>query len=506
MLNLCEMGLPADGCRARLEELAALLMRAAGVREYALQSEDSVLYGQTVDLVAGDLELGSAAIGPHELDRPWKINEPWVGIGLGLERPGHGGEGGDSLARWGAASRTWTAARRGCRMRGLGHQRDPRLEPILQRALHTALRRELETVRSGRRTWARRRAEERAAFRAAREPGRRHFGDRVFLYGFLPSTFCRNDCRFCWYRRSNPACRRYRDEMETLEAAVRLAGSGVHLLDLTLSEDPVLRAEGFAVLAHLTARVKEVTGLPLMLSPGVAPAETLLRLKRAGADWYACYQETHSRGLFRRLRPQQSFGARMGAKRAARRAGLLLEEGILCGVGESPRDLARSVKAMGLLGAAQVRAMSFVPHAGIPLPRIPGAGGDPRGGDPQRELVAIAVLRLAFPDRLIPASLDVDGLAGLERRLAAGANVVSSLIPPGQGLAGVAQSELDIEEGRSTAAEVGEVLRRCGLAPASRAEYAEWLARRKAGAAGSASASDAGSAAGAASAAEAPCG
>ena len=326
------------------------------------------------------------------------------------------------------------------------------------------------------------RSEREALFRAARELRRRHFGDRVFLYGFLYlSTFCRNDCDFCWYRRSNPACRRYRkDEAETLEAAVRLAGSGVHLLDLTLSEDPLLRAEGFAVLAHLTSRVKEATGLPLMLSPGVAPAETLLRLKRAGADWYACYQETHSPRLFRRLRPQQSFTARMGAKRAARRAGLLLEEGILCGVGESPRDLARSVQAMGRLGAAQVRAMSFVPHPGIPIPQ---------GGDTQRELVAIAVLRLAFPDRLIPASLDVDGLAGLERRLAAGANVVTSLIPPGQGLAGVAQSELDIEEGRRTAAEVGEVLQRCGLAPASRAEYAEWLARRKACAAGVAEAS-----------------
>jgi methylornithine synthase len=268
----------------------------------------------------------------------------------------------------------------------------------------------------------------------------------------------------------------------------------VHLLDLTLSEDPALRtAEGFAVLARLTSRVKEATGLPLMLSPGVAPAETLRLLKKAGADWYACYQETHSPRLFRRLRPQQSFAARMGAKRAARRAGLLLEEGILCGVGESPRDLARSIRAMRRLGAAQVRAMSFVPHPGIPLPRLPGAGGDA-----QRELVAIAALRLAFPDRLIPASLDVDGLAGLERRLAAGANVVTSLIPPGQGLAGVAQSELDIEEGRRTAAEVGEVLQRCGLAPASRAEYAEWVAGRKAGAASAAGA------AGAASEGEAP--
>jgi pyrrolysyl-tRNA synthetase-like protein len=101
MLNLCEMGLPAERCRGRLEELAARLMRAAGIEGVTLETEASVVYGQTVDLVARGVELGSAAIGPHELDRPWKITEPWVGIGLGLERLVMVAEGGESLARWG---------------------------------------------------------------------------------------------------------------------------------------------------------------------------------------------------------------------------------------------------------------------------------------------------------------------------------------------------------------------------------------------------------------------
>jgi pyrrolysyl-tRNA synthetase-like protein len=101
MLNLCEMGLPQEQCRPRLEELAALLMRAAGIEGWSLQSEDSVVYGQTVDLVAAGVELGSAAMGPHELDRPWRIAEPWVGIGLGLERLAMVAEGGRSLAPWG---------------------------------------------------------------------------------------------------------------------------------------------------------------------------------------------------------------------------------------------------------------------------------------------------------------------------------------------------------------------------------------------------------------------
>ena len=58
------------------------------------------MYGTTIDLLHGDLELGSAAIGPHPLDRPWRITEPWVGIGFGLERLLMVREGSDSLGRW----------------------------------------------------------------------------------------------------------------------------------------------------------------------------------------------------------------------------------------------------------------------------------------------------------------------------------------------------------------------------------------------------------------------
>jgi phenylalanyl-tRNA synthetase alpha chain len=101
MLNLCEMGLPAERCQERLAELAGLAMTAAGIEGYSLESESSVVYGQTIDIVAHGVELGSAAIGPHELDRAWKITEPWVGLGLGLERLVMVSEGSASLARWG---------------------------------------------------------------------------------------------------------------------------------------------------------------------------------------------------------------------------------------------------------------------------------------------------------------------------------------------------------------------------------------------------------------------
>jgi phenylalanyl-tRNA synthetase alpha chain len=88
MLNLVEMGLFEEKRQARLEELADLVTSAAGVDSYILQTESSAVYGETIDIVAGDngVEIGSAAMGPHALDRAWQISEPWVGIGFGLER------------------------------------------------------------------------------------------------------------------------------------------------------------------------------------------------------------------------------------------------------------------------------------------------------------------------------------------------------------------------------------------------------------------------------------
>jgi methylornithine synthase len=126
---------------------------------------------------------------------------------------------------------------------------------------------------------------------------------------------------------------------------------------------------------------------------------------------------------------------------------------------------------MGELDADQVRVMSFVPQRGTPL------SGQPPG-DPGVEVKIIAIMRLLFPDRLIPASLDIGGLRGLKERLDAGANVVTSLVPPGQGLAGVAQSSLDIDDARRTVSSVEPVLRECGLHAATKAEYRHWVERR----------------------------
>ncbi|MCG8618805.1 MAG: methylornithine synthase PylB [Desulfobacterales bacterium] len=319
-------------------------------------------------------------------------------------------------------------------------------------------------------------------FRMARQSRESCFGTSVFLYGFLYfSTHCRNNCRFCQYRKANTGLERYRKAMpDIIRAAKEMEKTGVHLIDLTMGEDPQFYRSGFLPLIKLTRAVKRETGLPVMVSPGVIPDTAIEELAAVGADWLACYQETYNPALYTTLRQGQDFEPRMAAKRTAVGEGLLVEEGLLTGVGERIEDLADAITAMQARPFDQVRVMTFVPQPGTPMavPPIAVKQAD-LNTDRLLELKTIAVMRLAMPDRLIPASLDVDGLDGLRDRLDAGANVVTSIVPPGTGLAGVANHTLDIEDARRSVARVSEILADCGLRVASRKRYGNWIRERK---------------------------
>ena len=313
-------------------------------------------------------------------------------------------------------------------------------------------------------------------FKVARELREEYFGNRVFLYGFLYfSTYCRNSCNFCLYRKNNSAAIRYRKSpVQIIDSSQRLAESGIHLIDLTMGEDPeIFQAgeHGFELLLDTIRSVKQNTNLPIMISAGVLPENVLGKLSEAGAIWYACYQETHNLTLYQKLRTGQDYDVRFNSKRIAKEQGLLIEEGLLVGAGESIADIADSIFVMRQLKADQVRVMNFVPQKGTPMEHFPSP-------DPSKELLIIALMRLVFPECLIPASLDVGGHTELGQKLAAGANVVTSLIPPDQGLAGVAQSVLNIEDGKRTAEGIQSILKKSGLKSATSDEYNSWLNQR----------------------------
>ncbi|MDP4127511.1 MAG: pyrrolysine--tRNA(Pyl) ligase large subunit [Bacillota bacterium] len=86
MLNLVEMGVQEGKQEERLRELIKLVMDSLHITDYRVEKDSSEVYGETIDVLVGDLELCSAAYGPHRLDNLWGVFTPWVGLGIGVER------------------------------------------------------------------------------------------------------------------------------------------------------------------------------------------------------------------------------------------------------------------------------------------------------------------------------------------------------------------------------------------------------------------------------------
>ncbi len=83
MLNFCQMG---SGCTR--ENLEALIKEFLDFMEidFEIIGDSCMVYGDTLDVMHGDLELSSAVVGPVPMDRDWGISKPWIGAGFGLER------------------------------------------------------------------------------------------------------------------------------------------------------------------------------------------------------------------------------------------------------------------------------------------------------------------------------------------------------------------------------------------------------------------------------------
>ncbi|MDR2035891.1 MAG: hypothetical protein LBP91_04380 [Coriobacteriales bacterium] len=105
MLNFVEWGIAEAQKVGRFKELGLLLMEQLGLRDYRFVEEQSVVYGTTIDIMVGNVEVASGAFGPHPLDKQWGMDETWLGLGVGLERVVMLAEGLDTIQKAGRSLR-----------------------------------------------------------------------------------------------------------------------------------------------------------------------------------------------------------------------------------------------------------------------------------------------------------------------------------------------------------------------------------------------------------------
>ncbi|MDV0446510.1 hypothetical protein MsAg5_03520 [Methanosarcinaceae archaeon Ag5] len=83
MVNFCQMG---DGStRENLVKLLDEFLTYLDI-DYTIEGDECMVYGATVDVMHGDMELSSAVVGPVPMDIDWGVSKPWIGAGFGLER------------------------------------------------------------------------------------------------------------------------------------------------------------------------------------------------------------------------------------------------------------------------------------------------------------------------------------------------------------------------------------------------------------------------------------
>ncbi len=84
MLNIVILG-PEMEAQQSVLDIINEIMGFVGL-DYDLSDCESDVYQTTIDVEVSGHEVASAAIGPHILDSSHGIDEPWCGVGFGLER------------------------------------------------------------------------------------------------------------------------------------------------------------------------------------------------------------------------------------------------------------------------------------------------------------------------------------------------------------------------------------------------------------------------------------
>ena len=262
---------------------------------------------------------------------------------------------------------------------------------------------------------------------AADEVRRGIYGDAVYLRGLIEFTnYCRNDCLYCGIRRSNRALERYRLTPEEILACCREGHAlGFRTFVLQGGEDPYWTDDR---VCQIVSQIRE--GYPdcaITLSIGEKSREAYQRFYDAGADRYLLRHETADPAHYAMLHPaEMSCENRKRCLYDLREIGFQIGAGIMVGAPfQTPAHILADIRFMQDLQPHMIGIGPFLPHKDTPF-------RDQKPGELQPVLRLLGILRLLFPDVLLPATTALGTLHPLGRELGLqwGANVIMPNLSP----------------------------------------------------------------------------
>lgn len=261
----------------------------------------------------------------------------------------------------------------------------------------------------------------------AREVSQRRFGRSVFVRALIEiSSYCRNNCYYCGLRCGNDDALRYRMDKEDILMCCRHGASlGFNTFVLQGGEDP---RQDDAWLSDVVSAIKtEFPEKAVTLSVGERSSEGYAAFRSAGADRYLLRHETANEEHYSLLHPRaMSASNRRRCLYELKRLGYQVGSGMMVGSpGQGVEQLVADLMFLDELKPQMIGIGPFVPACGTPFAGMPG-------GSVELTLYLISLLRLRFPDALIPATTALATLCanGMQRGVLAGANVVMPNMTP----------------------------------------------------------------------------
>lgn len=264
-------------------------------------------------------------------------------------------------------------------------------------------------------------------FLLARRQRERYYKNDVYLRGLIEfSSYCKNDCLYCGIRRSNGKAQRYRlSEDEILDCCREGYSLGFRTFVLQSGDDKFFDDEK---ICRIVRRIK--TAFPdcaVTLSIGERSRESFKAYFEAGADRYLLRQETADSRHYALLHPKGlSLENRLRCLYDLKEIGYQVGAGFMVGSPfQTEKELACDMVFLQELKPHMVGIGPFIPHGQTPFKDMPQ-------GSVRLTLIMLALVRLALPKALIPATTALGTVdpRGREKALLAGANVCMPNLSP----------------------------------------------------------------------------
>ena len=250
---------------------------------------------------------------------------------------------------------------------------------------------------------------------------------RMFIRGLIEfSNYCRNDCYYCGIRTSNKNVSRYRlTEEEILQCADEGYELGFRTFVLQGGEDMSFTTEKIAeIVRNIKNRHDDCA---VTLSVGERDYDTYKYWFDAGADRYLLRHETATNEHYRKLHPENlSLENRKRCLFNLKDIGYQVGAGFMVGSPyQTTKNLVNDLLFLKELNPHMIGIGPYISQQDTPF-------ADMENGTLEQTLFLLGILRVMFPNVLLPSTTALGTIApnGRELGLRAGANVVMPNLSP----------------------------------------------------------------------------